>query len=228
MPPSRLLRLVAAAVVTTIFSALFIRQVDAGAAVRELARLPLWAVLAAFAALAANLGFVCLRWHLLLRAAGFDVRRGRLGVALAAGTAANNVLPARAGDLLRLEAVRMEGLPAFVVAGTLFAERLLDGVVLSAWLLTGTLLLGTGGPLLLTAVALAAEAASDSRWSPSPPRGQRRVPRLPAASQASSPPASEGAYKTPPHRSSRASRPFAASERSPRPPVSGSPISVST
>lgn len=155
MPVGRALRLLAVAGVSTVFVLLFARHVDAGAALRELARLPLWAVLGALAALAANLALVCLRWQVLLRAAGFDVRPRRLFVALAAGTGANNVLPARAGDLVRLDAVRSEGVPAFVVAGTLFAERLLDGVVLSAWLLIGTLLLGTGGPLLLTAVALA-------------------------------------------------------------------------
>lgn len=159
MPTSRLLRLVAVAGVTTIFALLFIRHVDAGATVRELARLPLWAVFGAFAALVANLGFVWLRWRLLLGAAGFAVRPGRLFVALAAGMGANNVLPARAGDLLRLDAVRTEGVPAFVVAGTLLAERLLDGLVLAAWLLVGVLLLGVGGPLFLTALALMAGSA---------------------------------------------------------------------
>lgn len=156
MGSGRLLRLLSVVGVTTIFLLLFIRQVDTGAAVHELSRLPFWAVLGTLAALAANLGLVCLRWRLLLGGAGVQVRGGRLFVALAAGTGANNVLPARAGDVLRIETVRDEGAPAFLVAGTLFAERLLDGIVLSAWLLIGTLLLGTGGPLLITAGALAA------------------------------------------------------------------------
>jgi Lysylphosphatidylglycerol synthase TM region len=69
----------------------------------------------------------------------------------------NNLLPARAGDLVRIESLRSEErIPAFVVAGTLFAERLLDGLVLSGWIVAGALLLGTGGPLLLTGLALSA------------------------------------------------------------------------
>ena len=54
--------------------------------------------------------------------------------------------PPRGGDLLRIESVREQGVPAFVAAGTLFAERLLDGVVLSVWIL-GAMLIGEGGPV---------------------------------------------------------------------------------
>src|SRR5919109_1513061 len=46
-----------------------------------------------------------------------------------------------------------------LLAGTLFAERLLDGLVLAAWLLAGTLVLGIAGPLLLAGVALSAGSA---------------------------------------------------------------------
>ncbi len=52
--------------------------------------------------------------------------------------------------------MRERQIPAFVTAGTLFAERLLDGVVLSAWILLGALLIGQGGAMLLTGIALSA------------------------------------------------------------------------
>ena len=79
---------------------------------------------------------------------------------VSAGAGVNNLLPARAGDLVRIESVRAgEGAPAFVLAGTLFAERLLDGLILAAWLLAGALVLGVGGPLLLTGIALSGGSA---------------------------------------------------------------------
>ena len=73
------------------------------------------------------------------------------------GAGANNVLPARGGDLLRIESVRQYyRIPPFVTAGTLFAERLLDGIVLSVWILMGALWIGKSGTLLLVGIALSA------------------------------------------------------------------------
>jgi hypothetical protein len=48
--------------------------------------------------------------------------------------------------------------PAFIVAGTLFAERLLDGLVLATWIVLGAALIGQGGAMLLTGIGLAAGA----------------------------------------------------------------------
>ena len=78
---------------------------------------------------------------------------------MAVGRGANNILPARGGDLLRIEALREREVPVFVTAGTLFAERLLDGVILSSWILFGALAIGQGGPMLLTGIALSSGAA---------------------------------------------------------------------
>lgn len=142
---------------TALFAWLFLRQVDLGQALEEAGRLPVWAVTAALTALLANLAFATVRWRYLLAAAGYDVPLGRLLSTIAAGIAVNNLLPARAGDLVRIESLRSgERIPAFVVAGTLFAERILDGLVLAGWIVVGALLLGTGGPLLLTGLALSA------------------------------------------------------------------------
>jgi uncharacterized protein (TIRG00374 family) len=99
------------------------------------------------------------RWGYLLGGAGYRIGLWKLFSTVAVGRGANNILPARGGDLLRIEAMRERRVPVFVSAGTLFAERLLDGVVLSTWILFGALAIGQGGPMLLTGVALSAGAA---------------------------------------------------------------------
>ena len=141
------MRLALLAVLTAGFLWLFQRQADLGTAVPAVTSLPPLSLIASLAAVLANLTFVTLRWRILLAAAGVDVDAGRLFVTVSAGAGVNNVLPARAGDLLRIESIRAAaGAPVFVLAGSLFVERLLDGLVLAAFLLVGTLVLGLGGP----------------------------------------------------------------------------------
>jgi uncharacterized protein (TIRG00374 family) len=144
---------------TGAFLWLFLRQVDLGEAWREITALPGWTMLASLGLILVNVVFMTLRWKYLLSGAGYTVRKRKLFSTVAVGRAANNFLPARGGDLLRIESVRQEHVPAFVIAGTLFAERLLDGVVLSVWILLGALMLGEGGPILLTGIALSAGTA---------------------------------------------------------------------
>lgn len=172
-------RLLLIAGLTALFGWLFLRQVDLGQALAEAGSLPVWAVGGALTALLANLAFAALRWRYLLAAAGYDVPLGRLCSTIAAGIAVNNLLPARAGDLVRIESLRSgERIPAFVVTGTLFAERLLDGLVLAGWIVVGALLLGTGGPLLLTGLALSAGSVLGlalTVLAASRPAGSRRL-----------------------------------------------------
>jgi uncharacterized membrane protein YbhN (UPF0104 family) len=108
------------------------------------------------------------RWHSLLRAEGGDPKRADSHGLNVVGYAANNVLPARAGDAVRvfLMAPRA-GTSKKAVLGTLLAERLLDiAVILTLFLVVGYGLLGEAGAgdiqwiLLATAgVAAAAVAA---------------------------------------------------------------------
>jgi hypothetical protein len=148
------------AAVTAGFLWLFLREADPAAALPAVASLPPWWLFASLAAVLANLAFVTMRWRVLLAAAGFYIRPGRLFVTVSAGAGVNNVLPARAGDLVRIESVRASArVPVFVLAGTLFVERLLDGLVLAAFLLVGALALGLGGPLLLAGIALSGGSA---------------------------------------------------------------------
>lgn len=144
---------------TGAFLWLFLREVDLREAWREITSLPGWTMIAALALVLANVLIMAVRWGYLLAGAGYRCSAGRLFSTVAVGRGANNIIPARGGDLLRIESMRERQVPVFVSAGTLFAERLLDGVVLSTWILFGALAIGQGGPMLLTGVALSAGAA---------------------------------------------------------------------
>lgn len=154
-----LVRISIGSVATGAFLWLFLREVDLREAWREISSLPGWTMVAALALVIANVLIMSLRWRYLLAGAGCNVGLGKLISTVAVGRGANNILPARGGDLLRIEALRERDVPVFVSAGTLFAERLLDGVILSAWILFGALAIGQGGAMLLTGVALSAGAA---------------------------------------------------------------------
>ena len=111
-----------------------------------------------------NSAFIALRWRYLFSAARYQTQTGRLFKIYCVGAGANNVLPARGGDLLRIESVREHyRIPPFVTAGTLFAERLLDGVVLSIWILMGALWIGETGILLLAGIGLSAGTVARNR-----------------------------------------------------------------
>ncbi len=153
-------RLLVGTAASVAFLWLFLRQAELGPAWEEIRRLPLATVGAAVALVAVNVVVMALRWRYLLAAAGHELALRSLVSSVAVGRAANNVIPARGGDLLRIESMREVGsVPALVTAGTLFAERLLDGVVLAAFILAGALLVGGGGVPLLTGIALSAGTA---------------------------------------------------------------------
>ena len=155
-----LLRILLGSAATGAFLWLFLREVDLGEAWREITALPGWTMLGALGLVLVQLAFMTLRWRYLLEGAGYRVELRRLFATISVGRGANNVLPARGGDLLRIESMReLRHIPPFVTAGTLFAERLFDGVVLAAWIVLGALLIGQGGALLLTGFALSAGTA---------------------------------------------------------------------
>ena len=144
---------------TGAFLWLFLREVDLQEAWREITSLPGWTMLVALGLVVTNVLIMAVRWGYLLQGAGYRIGLWKLFSTVAVGRGANNILPARGGDLLRIEALREREVPVFVTAGTLFAERLLDGVILSSWILFGALAIGQGGPMLLTGIALSSGAA---------------------------------------------------------------------
>ena len=154
-----LARLAVGSAATGAFLWLFLREVDLSEAWSEIVALPPWTMAVAVALVVANVVIMSVRWRYLLEGAGYRLGLWKLFSTVAVGRGANNILPARGGDLLRIEALRERQVPVFVTAGTLFAERLLDGVILSAWILFGALAIGQGGAMLLTGIALSAGAA---------------------------------------------------------------------
>jgi len=113
----------------------------------------------------ATLGFYirALRWDVLLRPVDPNTRTGSRFAAVSIGFMANNLLPARVGEFARAYAFsRMERVTASAAFGTLVVERLLDGIVLLAFLVlplltpgfpaTGALEGGWGGTILRAAV----------------------------------------------------------------------------
>jgi uncharacterized membrane protein YbhN (UPF0104 family) len=127
-----------------------------------------------FASLLAAIGLYALntvirseRWHLLLREESAAPHRIDSYALTVVGYAGNNVLPARAGDAIRvfLMAPRARTSKRTVV-GTLLAERLLDiGVIAVLFLIVGYLVLGEvdlddAEIILAVAIGLAAGLAA--------------------------------------------------------------------
>jgi glycosyltransferase 2 family protein len=104
------------------------------------------------------------RWLSLLRAEGATPSRVDAQALNAVGYAANNILPARAGDAVRIFLMAPRaGTSKKTVLGTLLAERLLDiAVILTLFVVVGYGLLGAAGAgqaeWILLATALFAAA----------------------------------------------------------------------
>jgi uncharacterized membrane protein YbhN (UPF0104 family) len=112
------------------------------------------------------------RWHRLLHHTSIHPRRRDSYAITTVGYAGNNILPARAGEALRmwLVAGRVEASKREVL-GTIVAERALDAAVLALALALGTYGVLSISPVLLVTLVLAGIAAViffPSRWTPSP------------------------------------------------------------
>jgi uncharacterized protein (TIRG00374 family) len=172
-------RLLVGLTASVVFLWLFLREVDLSEAWAQIRELPLWTIAAALGLVLANVSIMAVRWRYLLQGAGYTIPLRSLFSSVSVGRAANNVLPARGGDLLRIESMREVGhVPAFVSAGTLFAERLLDGVVFATFILLGALWIGAGGVPLLTGIALSAGTALGvvlAAWAAKRPEAAERL-----------------------------------------------------
>ena len=115
------------------FAWLFARELDAGALGRAFAGLSVPVVILALAFFAAGVAVRLVRWWWMLRTLEPGLPVGACIRPFLAGMAVNNVLPFRAGDVLRVVGFRRQlRSPAMRVLGTLVIERALDVVVLSA------------------------------------------------------------------------------------------------
>jgi uncharacterized protein (TIRG00374 family) len=148
------LRIGVGLVVSAIFLVLLLRQVDGGELVdslREVEPVPL-ALAAPVYALA--LWVRALRWRMLLRP-HTEIGAGETASVMTIGLAANNLLPARAGELVRVVLLNQRhGVDRLAALGTIAVERAVDGVLL-AFLLGFTLLVGgAGGAVGALAIAM--------------------------------------------------------------------------
>jgi glycosyltransferase 2 family protein len=173
-----LVRVLVGSAATGVFLWLFLREVDLREGWREITSLPGWTMVASLGLVLANVTIMAVRWRYLLAGAGYRIGTRKLFSTVAVGRGANNIIPARGGDLLRIESLRERHVPAFVSAGTLFAERLLDGVVLASWILLGALLIGKGGVMLLTGIALSAGTALGAALAAVAARDPDRAERI--------------------------------------------------
>lgn len=151
---------------------------------------PLWLCLA-FVLCWLGYRLRAVRWRWLLAGAAGEAPRDPFGI-LMLGYFLNNVLPARAGELARVALMQKQhGVPAAGTLATLFAERIVDGVVLAAigwwaieralqldlpWLRSLSLLFAVLFVLLLIA---ASQHARIVRWIETQQGGlARRVPAV--------------------------------------------------
>ena len=141
-------------VVSAAFFVLLLRQVDGRElldAIREVR--PAWLVVA-LAVYFAGLWVRALRWRLILRPHVEVAGRDAFAL-LVIGYAANNVLPVRAGEFVRAGLLQQRhGAPWATGLGTIVVERILDGLVLAAFLAATVALAGGDG--LLRTLALVA------------------------------------------------------------------------
>lgn len=114
---------------------------------------PLWLV-PVVASIFVRFWLTALRWQLLLRPVK-HVGVHRLFAVTMVGFMANNLLPARLGELVRAYALgRTEGLPVSLPFATIVLERVFDGFTLLVFLVGGLSFLRPS-PALLWAAALA-------------------------------------------------------------------------
>lgn len=129
----RWLKLAVGCAATAGFAWLFARELDASALGRAFAGLSVPVVILALAFFAAGVAVRLVRWWWMLRTLEPGLPVGACIRPFLAGMAVNNVLPFRAGDVLRVVGFRRQlRSPAMRVLGTLVIERALDVVVLSA------------------------------------------------------------------------------------------------
>jgi uncharacterized protein (TIRG00374 family) len=113
-----------------VFFWLATRQIDPREAEKALRETDLKWLAAGVASYLAGIALRCLRWGILVRAAG-SVKWRHTAEALITGFAANYVLPGRVGELFRADyARRVFNMSRFSALGTIVVERVCDGIVL--------------------------------------------------------------------------------------------------
>ncbi len=139
--------------VSILFLGLLLRQVDRHELSSALEDVnPAWLV-AAFGIELAALWFRALRWRLILDSSVHLKTRDAFSIVII-GYAANNLLPVRAGELVRAQLVYdSHGTSRLGTLGTIVVERIFDGLILALFL-AGTVALAGGSDFLRVVAAL--------------------------------------------------------------------------
>jgi uncharacterized protein (TIRG00374 family) len=136
------------------FLALLLRQVDRAELGDALGAIDARWLVAAFAVELVALWVRALRWRLVLDGTVRIPTREAWSLVVI-GYAANNVLPVRAGELVRAQLLHdAHDVSRLAALGTIVVERILDGLVL-ALLLAGTIAVAGGNSLLRWVAAVA-------------------------------------------------------------------------
>src|SRR3972149_6059717 len=143
--------------VSVIFAALFLLSVDLDAVFESLGAADYAYVAPALGLFAVSVASRSLRWRCFLLPAS-DLTWRQLLPSVLIGYAGNNLLPLRAGELVRAQHLADRfAVPRMRTLGALIMERLFDGAVLATFLLWGLLLADAGTAYLGAGVQEAPE-----------------------------------------------------------------------
>jgi uncharacterized protein (TIRG00374 family) len=146
------LRALLGLLVSALFLVLLLRQVDLGEVWNSLRGVEWPWLVAAAVPFALGLWLRALRWRLVLRSS-VELRQGEATSLVVIGYAANNLLPVRAGEVVRAVLVEQQhGGSQMQVLGTIVVERIFDGLVLALFL--AVVLATAGGNDVLQLLAL--------------------------------------------------------------------------
>ncbi|MBU0493952.1 MAG: flippase-like domain-containing protein [Chloroflexi bacterium] len=148
------------ALISLVFLALALYNIDLGAVAQALSTANYWFLVPATLITLLGYGIRTVRWQAILYPSLEEGHRPgfvRLFPVLVIGFAANNVLPFRAGEFVRAYVLgRREGISASLSFATIVLERVMDGLTLVFYLLVAALLvpLPDWGPQVILAAII--------------------------------------------------------------------------
>lgn len=144
----RSVRFWASVAISVVFIALFLRATNPREIEAALKEANYWYLIPAFAVLLAAICVRCMRWSVLMRPVA-SMSPQRLFPYAIIGYMANNLLPARAGEVVRAYVLGdREHVSKMGTFGTIAVERLFDGSVLVLMLLISGTIVGFDDPKL--------------------------------------------------------------------------------
>src|SRR5688572_20395504 len=151
----RWLKFLAALAISAVFTYLFVRGIDLGDVGDSLTSANYAYVVPGLALFGLAVFFRAVRWRLLLLPER-DLGAMSLLPSVLISYAGNNLLPLRAGELVRAQhLIDRFSIPRMQTFGVLIMERIFDGFVLAGFVLWGLLLVEDGGAYLGVGLVLA-------------------------------------------------------------------------